>query len=886
MNKKKKLVLIDGNSVAYRAFFALHSQLERMKNKNGLHTNALYGFHNMIDSVLTKEKPTHVLVAFDAGNTTFRHSFFDEYKAGRSKTPREFSEQMPYLRELLDGFGIRHYELENFEADDIIGTLATKVDPTIYDVVVISGDRDLTQLAKENVRVDITVKGVTELKGYTTESIYEEMGISPLQIIDMKGLAGDASDNIPGVTKIGEKTALKLLKEYGSVEGIYENIDLLKKSKMKENLINEKETALLSKRLATIDTDSPIKVGVEELSFNGPNMEKLISFYKEMDFNSHLSKLDTAEYDAEQNSQKEAILYTIVTEITESMFNNNMALYVEILGDNYHTSPIFCIGWGDDEHIYVAEPEVVFASDDFKNWAKDSGAQKQVFDAKRTYVALKRQNVDIASIDFDILLASYLLNTKDNSKDLSEVATEHEYYEVSSDESVYGKGAKIAIPEEKTVTYDHIARKIKAIRILSKQLGENLEKNEQTKLFNEMELPLSIVLAEMELTGVKVNDKRLMEMKEEFAIRLTDIEQRVYELAGEKFNLNSPKQLGVILFEKMGYPVIKKTKTGYSTAVDVLEQLREQAPIVEHILDYRQIAKIQSTYIEGLLKVIDKKTGKIHTRYMQTIAQTGRLSSVDPNLQNIPIRLEEGRKIRQAFVPSHEGWEIFASDYSQIELRVLGHVSDDKLLKEAFIEGQDIHSSTAMRVFGIGSPEEVSSEMRRRAKAVNFGIVYGISDYGLSQNLGISRKEAQQFIDTYFEKYPGVKKYMEDIVREAKDKGFVETLFQRRRYLPEINSRNFNLRSFAERTAINTPIQGSAADIIKIAMIKMDEKLKESTMQATMLLQVHDELIFEAPKEEIEQLRALVAEVMEGAVELSVPLKVDSNSGKSWYEAK
>ncbi|SDQ50339.1 DNA polymerase I [Carnobacterium viridans] len=886
MNEKKKLVLIDGNSVAYRAFFALHSQLERMKNKNGLHTNALYGFHNMIDSVLTKEKPTHVLVAFDAGNTTFRHSFFDEYKAGRSKTPREFSEQMPYLRELLDGFGIRHYELENFEADDIIGTLATKVDPTIYDVVVISGDRDLTQLAKENVRVDITVKGVSELKGYTTESIYEEMGISPLQIIDMKGLAGDASDNIPGVTKIGEKTALKLLKEYGSVEGIYENIDLLKKSKMKENLINEKETALLSKRLATIDTDSPIKVGVEELSFNGPNMEKLISFYKEMDFNSHLSKLDTAEYDAEQNSQKEAILYTIVTEITESMFNNNMALYVEILGDNYHTSPIFCIGWGDDEHIYVAEPEVVFASDDFKNWAKDSGAQKQVFDAKRTYVALKRQSVDIASIDFDILLASYLLNTKDNSKDLSEVATEHEYYEVSSDESVYGKGAKIAIPEEKTVTYDHIARKIKAIRTLSKQLGENLEKNEQTKLFNEMELPLSIVLAEMELTGVKVNDKRLMEMKEEFAIRLTDIEQRVYELAGEKFNLNSPKQLGVILFEKMGYPVIKKTKTGYSTAVDVLEQLREQAPIVEHILDYRQIAKIQSTYIEGLLKVIDKKTGKIHTRYMQTIAQTGRLSSVDPNLQNIPIRLEEGRKIRQAFVPSHEGWEIFASDYSQIELRVLGHVSDDKLLKEAFIEGQDIHSSTAMRVFGIGSPEEVSSEMRRRAKAVNFGIVYGISDYGLSQNLGISRKEAQQFIDTYFEKYPGVKKYMEDIVREAKDKGFVETLFQRRRYLPEINSRNFNLRSFAERTAINTPIQGSAADIIKIAMIKMDEKLKESTMQATMLLQVHDELIFEAPKEEIEQLRALVAEVMEGAVELSVPLKVDSNSGKSWYEAK
>jgi len=383
MNEKKKLVLIDGNSVAYRAFFALHSQLEKMKNKNGLHTNALYGFHNMIDNVLTKEKPTHALVAFDAGNTTFRHSFFDDYKAGRSKTPGEFSEQMPYLRDMLDGFGIKHYELENFEADDIIGTLSAQVDSAEYDVVVVSGDRDLTQLAKDNVRVDITVKGVSELKEYTVNSIQEEMGISPLQIIDMKGLAGDASDNIPGVTKIGEKTALKLLKEYGSVEGIYENIETLKKSKMKENLINEKETAL--------------------------------------------SKLDTSEYDAEQNTQKAEISYKVVTDITKDMFNNNMALYVELMGDNYHTSPIFCIGWGDDKQIYIAEPEVVFASEDFKNWAKEKSAKKQVFDAKRTYIALKKQMVEVQSINFDILLASYLLNTKDNSKDLSEVATEHDY---------------------------------------------------------------------------------------------------------------------------------------------------------------------------------------------------------------------------------------------------------------------------------------------------------------------------------------------------------------------------------------------------------------------------------------------------------------------------
>lgn len=886
MAEKKKLLLIDGNSVAFRAFFALHQQLESFKNKNGLHTNALYGFHNMIDNVLTKEKPTHALVAFDAGNTTFRHSFYEEYKGGRSKTPGEFSEQMPYLRDLLKGFGIKFYELENYEADDIIGTLAFGVDPDEFDVVVVSGDRDLTQLAKENVRVDITVKGVSELKEYTIETIKEDMGIDPLQIIDMKGLAGDASDNIPGVTKIGEKTALKLLQEYGSVEGIYENIEKMKKSKMKENLINEKETAMLSKQLATIDTDSPIQLSADDLTYTGPDLESLIEFYKEMDFKSHLSKLDTSEFYAESHLSKEEITFEFVTEITQGMFSNHMSLYVELLEDNYHTAEIVSIAWGNKEHIYVSNTETVLSSKIFKEWAEDAGNVKQVFDAKRTFVALQRYGIGVETIGFDILLASYILNTKDNSKDLSEVATEHDYFDVSSDESIYGKGAKIQVPEEKNIMREHLARKIKAITILSEQLEKSLAENEQTDLFYNMELPLSKVLAEMEIEGIKVNAARLNEMKSEFAERLEEIKHKIYEQAGEEFNINSPKQLGVILFEKMGYPVIKKTKTGYSTAVDVLEQLRDIAPIVENILEYRQIAKIQSTYIEGLLKVIHGKNGKIHTRFMQTITQTGRLSSIDPNLQNIPIRLEEGRKIRQAFVPNHENWKIFASDYSQIELRVLAHISDDEHLKEAFLDDQDIHSSTAMRVFGIQNAEEVTPEMRRRAKAVNFGVVYGISDYGLSQNLGISRKEAQKFIDTYFEKYPGVKTYMEDIVREAKEKGYVETLFHRRRYLQDINSRNFNLRSFAERTAMNTPIQGSAADIIKVAMIQMDKRLKEDNLKTKMLLQVHDELIFEAPEDELSALEKLVTEVMESAVKLSVPLKIDSNSGKSWYEAK
>ncbi|EGP4743361.1 DNA polymerase I, partial [Enterococcus faecium] len=429
------------------------------------------------------------------------------------------------------------------------------------------------------------------------------------------------------------------------------------------------------------------------------------------------------------------------------------------------------------------------------------------------------------------------------------------------------------------------ARKVAAINALTPKLSQELADKNQEDLFRKMELPLSIILAEMEISGIKVDATRLQEMKGEFSARLREIEQKIYEEAGEEFNLNSPKQLGVILFEKMGLPVIKKTKTGYSTAVDVLEQLREQAPIVEDILTYRQIAKIQSTYVEGLLKVI-QSDGKVHTRYVQTLTQTGRLSSVDPNLQNIPIRLDEGRKIRQAFVPREKDWLIYSSDYSQIELRVLAHISNDEHLKAAFLEGQDIHASTAMRVFGIEKAEDVTPNMRRQAKAVNFGIVYGISDYGLSQNLGISRKAAQQYIDTYFEKYPGVKEYMERIVREAKDQGYVETLYHRRRYLPDINSRNYNIRSFAERTAINTPIQGSAADILKIAMIELDKRLKETGLQATMLLQVHDELVFEVPEKELESLDKLVKEVMEQAVSLHVPLITDSSWGKTWYEAK
>lgn len=883
--KKNKLLLIDGNSVAFRAFFALHNSLERFKNKNGLHTNAIYAFHTMIENVLAKEKPSHVLVAFDAGKTTFRHAFYQEYKAGRSKTPSEFKEQMPYIRDLIEALGMKHYELANYEADDIIGTLANKADKEKFDVVVLSGDRDLTQLATSNVKVDVTVKGVSEIEEYTPEHILEKYGLEPLQIIDMKGLAGDASDNIPGVTKIGEKTAIKLLKEYQTVEGVYENVDSFKKSKMKENLINEQEIALLSKKLATIDIDAPVEIEVDSLGYQGKNLEKLIPFYKEMDFKTFLNKL-APEKIAEKNEPLEEMTYKIVEKTTLDMFETGMSLQVEMLTDNYHTAKIEGIAWGNNQTKYVASIEDMAEDELFKKWIEDENQSKRVYDAKKVQVALKRYGLDIQGIVFDVLLAAYLLDTNNNNQDIADVASHFDYHQVDSDELVYGKGAKKGLPEDVALFHVHMARKIAAIQTISPKMQELLEEKNQYPLFQDMELPIAKILGEMEIEGIKVNAQTLQEMRQEFAVILQNIEEKIYAEAGEKFNLNSPKQLGVILFEKMQLPVIKKTKTGYSTAVDVLEQLKDQAPIVEDILHYRQIMKIQSTYVEGLLKVIHPTDGKIHTRYVQTLTQTGRLSSVDPNLQNIPIRLEEGRKIRKAFVPRKEGWQIFSSDYSQIELRVLAHISDDEHLKQAFLDDEDIHASTAMRVFGAKSKEEVTPNMRRQAKAVNFGVVYGISDYGLSQNLGISRKEAQAFIDTYFEKYPGVQKYMEEVVREAKDKGYVETLYHRRRYLPDINARNYNIRSFAERTAINTPIQGSAADILKIAMIKMSERLKKEKLEATMLLQVHDELVFEAPESEISRLEIIVPEVMEQAVALHVPLKVDSSFGRTWYEAK
>ncbi|MGE8017639.1 DNA polymerase I [Peribacillus frigoritolerans] len=872
----KKLVLIDGNSIAYRAFFAL----PLLNNDKGVHTNSVYGFTMMLNRILEEEKPTHILVAFDAGKTTFRHASFKEYKGGRQKTPPELSEQFPFIRELLDCFQIKRYELENYEADDIIGTLSLQAEKDGFEVKVISGDKDLTQLSSPSTTVSITKKGITEIEEYTPKHIHEKYGLSPLQIIDLKGLMGDASDNIPGIPGVGEKTALKLLHQFETVENLLQSIDEVSGQKLKEKIEEHKDLALLSKELATITREAPLEVSVNETEYTGMDQDRVISFYKELGFSTLLDKLDVTE--SAPLEQEKIEVHT--AGMTEGMFADESALYVEILEDNYHRADIIGIAISNEQGHFYFNGEDALSSDAFKSWAEDETKKKTVFDAKRTVVALRHRGVEIKGIDFDVFLASYILDPAESVDEVAEITKTQGTIRLETDDVFYGKGAKRKIPEEAELR-EHIARKSKAIFSLKEPMIDKLQEFEQYHLFTELELPLSIILANMEWQGIKVDIGRLKNMGQELAIRLRNIEARIFELAGEAFNINSPKQLGAILFEKLELPVMKKTKTGYSTSADVLEKLESKHDIVKEILLYRQLGKLQSTYIEGLLKVVNGKTDKVHTRFNQALTQTGRLSSTDPNLQNIPIRLEEGRKIRQAFIPSEKDWIIFAADYSQIELRVLAHIANDSGLVEAFQAGMDIHTRTAMDVFHV-SADQVTSNMRRHAKAVNFGIVYGISDYGLSQSLGITRKEAGEFIEKYLRSFPGVQEYMEESIHEARQKGYSTTLMQRRRYIPEITSRNFNIRSFAERTAMNTPIQGSAADIIKLAMINMNKRLKKEGLKTRMLLQVHDELIFETPPEELEILKVIVPEEMENAIELNVPLKVDYAFGPTWFDAK
>ncbi|NAM79951.1 DNA polymerase I [Staphylococcus epidermidis] len=874
-----KLVLIDGNSLSFRAFYAL----PLLSNHAGIHTNAVYGFAMLLEKIIKEEKPNHFLVAFDAGKTTFRHSKYSEYKGGRQKTPPELSEQFPYIRQLLDAYHIKRYELDNYEADDIIGTLSRQADEEDFETIIITGDRDLTQLATDNVTIYYTKKGVTDVDHYTPKFIAEKYnGLVPKQIIDMKGLMGDTSDNIPGVAGVGEKTAIKLLNQFESVEGVYEHIEEVTAKKLKEKLINSKDDALMSKDLATINVHSPIEVSLEDTKLNlQDDTTEKIELFKKLEFKQLLADIDTS------STNEEVIDKTF--EIEQDFQNvdlndlNEAVIHFELEGTNYLKDTILKFGFYTNHQHVVINAEDVKDYKHLVQWLEDKNTTKIVYDAKKTYVSAHRLGINIEKIEFDVMLASYIIDPSRSIDDVKSVVSLYGQNYVKDNITIFGKGKKHHIPEE-PILNEHIASVTEAIAAVTPIMKSQLEDYNQVELLKDLELPLARILSEMEEIGIYTDINDLKEMESEIQKKLDVLISNIHESAGEAFNINSPKQLGVVLFETLQLPVIKKTKTGYSTAVDVLEKLQGEHPIIDDILEYRQLAKLQSTYVEGLQKVISKDH-RIHTRFNQTLAQTGRLSSIDPNLQNIPIRLEEGRKIRKAFKPTSKDSVILSADYSQIELRVLAHITQDESLKQAFINGHDIHTATAMKVFNVES-DQVDSLMRRQAKAVNFGIVYGISDYGLSQSLGITRKQAKAFIDDYLASFPGVKQYMSDIVKDAKAQGYVETLLHRRRYIPDITSRNFNLRSFAERTAMNTPIQGSAADIIKLAMVKFSEKIKETKYHAKLLLQVHDELIFEIPKSEVEDFSKFVEEIMEQALVLDVPLKVDSNYGATWYDAK
>ncbi|WP_026832347.1 DNA polymerase I [Exiguobacterium undae] len=863
---ENKLLLIDGNSLTYRAFFALPP----MTDAQGRNTNAAYGFTMMLLKLLEEEQPTHMLVAFDASSETFRHDVYQEYKGSREKTPSELREQFPIVRDICEALGIQMMELHRYEADDLIGTLAQTMPADR--IRIVTGDKDLLQLVTDQVEVLITKRGITDVLCMTEELFAETYGgLKPMQMIDLKGLMGDKSDNIPGVPGIGEKTAIKLISAYGSVEGLYEHVEDLK-GKQKEKVIANEELARLSKELATIKLDVPLDVTLDDLQISDVDTQVPYSLFQSLGFKSLTNRFAPVVEEAD----KEQLNVQTITSLPEGV--TDAVLVVEQLREDYMEEDIIGFGIATPDQIYVASPELV-NDPAFRAWI-ESDHQKICLDAKQVAFALRKHDLKLTAFD-DLLLAGYLLNLSGGTT-LASIAG-HYMLMAPNEEAVLGKGAKRLAPTDELL-HPYLAEKARMIELLFPKVKEELKANQQFELYETLERPLSGVLAEMEWTGIRVDVATLQDMQEDLRGRLTDLEQLIYGEVGEEFNINSPKQLGVILFEKLELPAFKKTKTGYSTAADVLEKLRPLHPVIDHIMLYRELQKLQSTYVEGLQKVI-KEDGKIHTRFAQTIAQTGRLSSVNPNLQNIPVRIEEGRKIRKAFVPSEAGWSLYAADYSQIELRVMAHMSEDKTLVQAFLDDADIHTQTASSVFGV-APNDVTGNMRRQAKAVNFGIIYGISDYGLSQNLNISRKEAQDFIDRYFELFPQIKLFMDEAIEKARMNGFVETLMNRRRNIPDINSKNFNLRGFAERTAINTPIQGSAADIIKKAMLDVHAALEASPLQARLLLQVHDELIFEAPDDELDALKTLVKQAMEQTVDLSVPLRVDGDAGHSWYETK
>ena len=865
----KKIILVDGNNLLFRSYYATAYNGNFMNNSKGFPTNALFGFVNMINKIVAEENPVYMLVAFDKGKT-FRHEKYTEYKGGRGETPDELKKQFPIAKELLTAMGIKYYEIDNYEADDIIGTFSHMCDnDPNYQGLIISSDKDLLQLISDEVEMKL-LKSKDYIR-YDKESFKEEWGIDPIKVIDLKALMGDTSDNIPGVKGIGEKTALKLLQTYSTLDGIYENIDNIS-GKLQEKLITDKENAYMSYDLATIYTKVPLEINLDDIKYKECDKEKLISIYEDLEFYSFLKKIK------ETKQEENTLEYKIVSNINDVCINIDSAIYLEILGNNYHTSKILGIAVYNKENAYYIPYDVLKQNPSVLN-----EHIKYTYDYKKLYASLKWKGITIDSINFDTMIASYLLEyvIKD---DVAYLANNLNYNIPFYDE-MYKKLKSKNIYEETDIDKTALASVLKAkfIYETKDKFYKELVEKELLDLFNNIEMPLSKVLAEMELNGVYVDKEVLKSMGLEITKQINSLEQDIYTLAGTEFNISSPKQLGEILFEKLNLDHGKKLKSGYSTSIEVLEKLKNDHPIIDKIIEYRTLTKLYTTYIESLGNYI-LEDGKIHTIYTQTLTRTGRLSSIEPNLQNIPIRYEYGKLIRKAFVPS-ENSIILDGDYSQIELRIMSDMANVDSLIDAFKRGIDIHTKTASDIFHV-SENEVTSKMRRIAKAVNFGIIYGISSFGLSENLGITPKEAKMFIDNYFESYPGIKEYMDKTIEKAYNDGYVKTLMGRRRYIEELKNKNVFIRKSGERIALNTPIQGTSADIIKKAMIDISKEFKKRNIKSKMILQVHDELVFDCLKEEVDEVSSIVKDLMENAVELNVPLKVDLESGNDWYQAK
>ena len=875
----KLLILIDGNSLMNRAYYAL----PELMNKKGQHTNAIYGFANILFKIMDTYKPSHISVAFDLKAPTFRHKQYDAYKGNRKKMPDELREQVEPLKKMIDAFGINRIELEGYEADDLIGTVAKNFEQDGFEVYIITGDKDALQLVSDKIKVLFTKKGISELDEYDPDKMTEKYELTPQQFIDLKGLMGDQSDNIPGVAGIGEKTGIKLLKEYGSIENIYMNIDEISKS-VKAKLEAGYDMAFLSKSLATIMVDIPLELKVDEFEKKDIDKNTLISLFSEFEFNSLIGKVGNDESGLIDKVQKEYLITNdielLIDKATSLKSLNLFSIAKSGLVSDKRLINLFAKI--DEEFFNIEEKDVSKLKDVFEN----PEIKKYGYNLKNDCLILKPYEINLTGLYFDIAIAEYLIDSTSSNYEIKDIALKYNLGDVLSLEELLGKGkSKKDFKDLSDAQISGYACSVLDIVDNGKEaLITTIENYTMHNLFYEVEMPLVEILADMEYIGISADKEVLNELKQKFDIEIKTLEVSIYEYAGENFNINSPKQLGHILFDKLGLPAIKKTKTGYSTNAEVLEALSDKHPIIDKITLYRQYTKLQSTYVDGLLNIINPKTGRIHSSFNQTITTTGRISSTEPNMQNIPVRLEIGRELRKVFVAPEDMYLVDA-DYSQIELRILAHIANDEGLIDAFSKGDDIHTITASEVFNVPL-DEVTKELRSAAKAVNFGIVYGISDFGLSNNLGISKQVAKEYIDNYFARYPYVKKYMEDIVEKAKNDGYVETYIGRRRYIPELGSNNFIMKNLGKRLAMNTPIQGSAADVIKIAMVKVYARLKSEGLKSKLILQVHDELIIESPDSEKSYVADLLKEEMESAVDLNVKLTVDAKWGKSWYETK